>query len=617
MHGSWRRGWLPSHRWLIYSAPTPFASGDGTTLQRRRGALSNRIEPALWDPPPAGTRAFCLGSDEPGYKGRFRTGDGVRVAQTGTLDSATFIGAKCRIRGTVDYLPDGWRWLAYCAVLDTVLGLVTAWELDMVPGMRSDLLDAVVPTRLLGTSVELRFGIRAEGPGGQVEELEIPALYVDDVQLLGDLTRIYNRIPADGDTDVLVDAPIRFDAASSTADIDVSSVQITVNDELVYDGGNGGAQGAWTVDVIPLTDLGAARFVVTPPAPWPSLETVSVNVQAADTLAVMTQVNWTFTVIDAAAPVVASASAIGRKVVRVVFDEAVLATDPAQLDDALNFTNYSFSCSTVPHSAVEAVEVSRFSGREVDVLLNTEMTPDAVYTVTVSGVVDLVGNEIAPPDNIAEFAGYRCPQPRGRDFQLWKLIPAKNRREDDTGDLRKFFGVLQDVTDQLLCDVDDFTDIFDVDVAAERYVDHLLIYLGNPFDFELELIDKRRLARILVPLYKAKGTARGIIDAVRFFVGVEVEIRLLQMDGWILGDDELGVDTVLGTSVQRDLYSFEIVSPSVLTDAQRDRILTIADYVKPAHTHIARLIEPEVVVPIDPDHVELGLSELGENWQLH
>jgi len=36
---------------------------------------------------------------------------------------------------------------------------------------------------------------------------------------------------------------------------------------------------------------------------------------------------------------------------------------------------------------------------------------------------------------------------------------------------------------------------------------------------------------------------------------------------------------------------------------------------KPAHTHLARLVEP--AIPEVIDHVELGLSELGETWELH
>src|SRR6185369_6179522 len=112
-----------------------------------------------------------------------------------------------------------------------------------------------------------------------------------------------------------------------------------------------------------------------------------------------------------------------------------------------------------------------------------------------------------------------------RDFNLWEMIPQVNQDLDASRDLFKFVACLQEVVDLLLCDVDRWTDIIDVDVAEERYLDQMLIGLGNPFSFaaELEVIDKRRLVRVLVGMYRLKGTARGIRDAIRFFLGLEVE----------------------------------------------------------------------------------------------
>ena len=52
-----------------------------------------------------------------------------------------------------------------------------------------------------------------------------------------------------------------------------------------------------------------------------------------------------------------------------------------------------------------------------------------------------------------------------------------------------------------------------------------------------------------------------------------------------------------------------------LATEERRRLRTIVDYMKPAHTHFARLVEP--LIPEVLDHLELGLSELGETWLLH
>ena len=191
-----------------------------------------------------------------------------------------------------------------------------------------------------------------------------------------------------------------------------------------------------------------------------------------------------------------------------------------------------------------------------------------------------------------------------------------NVSEDVSRDLQKFIACLQEPTNLILCDIDDWSDILDPDIAPERFVDVMLSEAGNPFDFDLSLTDKRRLMRVLVPIYKSKGTDAGIINAIRFFLGIEVTITSSAFDGiWDLGVSELGVDTMLGTSDPASLYTFVIHTPIELSDEQRTRIIKIADYMKAAHTHF-RIEEPPPA-PIEPNHWELGLSELGVNTHLH
>ena len=47
--------------------------------------------------------------------------------------------------------------------------------------------------------------------------------------------------------------------------------------------------------------------------------------------------------------------------------------------------------------------------------------------------------------------------------------------------------------------------------------------LGNPFPFDLDDLSKRRLAAVLVEMYQQKGTAIGIRNAIRFFLGVDIQ----------------------------------------------------------------------------------------------
>ena len=121
---------------------------------------------------------------------------------------------------------------------------------------------------------------------------------------------------------------------------------------------------------------------------------------------------------------------------------------------------------------------------------------------------------------------------------------------------------------------------------------------------------------MLVSLYREKGTAQGIRDAIRFFLGIEVDsIDSFHGTTLILGESALGVDWELGPDKRFDLYAFDVTVGRALSDTERRRIRFLVDYLKPAHTHFIDLIEP--VPPEVIDHLELGLSELGVNWRLH
>ena len=228
------------------------------------------------------------------------------------------------------------------------------------------------------------------------------------------------------------------------------------------------------------------------------------------------------------------------------------------------------------------------------------------------------------PNNEAIFVGYACERPDDRDFDLWNFVPPVLKQLDENnggdatrGDFELWIACLQEPIDLLLCEIDKFTELADPDLAPESAVDAMLVDFGNQFNFELSLDEKKKLAKTLIEIYKQKGTAKGIENVINFFLGLEVEVVSLNAPSeiWELGVDELGIDTYLGPSDQYLLYSFKIVSPIALTEEQRKRITDIANYMKPAHTHLIEIEEPEV--PLVIDDWELGLSELGEKTELH
>ncbi|MCG8423432.1 MAG: phage tail protein [Proteobacteria bacterium] len=189
------------------------------------------------------------------------------------------------------------------------------------------------------------------------------------------------------------------------------------------------------------------------------------------------------------------------------------------------------------------------------------------------------------------FTGYRPPRPAARCFDLWSMLPKHNRRADTTGDLRRLIACFQEVVDWLLADVDRFVELFDLERAPAPFLDLILHDLGNPFAFDLTELEKRRLASVLVEMFQQKGTAVGIRNAVRFFLGIELAGMLpFTASTLVLGESALGVDWELGPSDRFARYAFSVVVAHPLSETQRRQIRTLVTYLKPAHTYFVDLI---------------------------
>lgn len=479
----------------------------------------------------------------------------------------------------------------------------------------------------LGGSQSVIFDFQA-GTAGTDATFEIDNILHDGPSGIS----VYNRFPVP-DTAGWPQVPfntgavlVSFSLADLLGDtVDVNNTDITIGGSLAYSGG--AFQGAftgtqssiatavaehWEIDISSLGPFDSEQILI--------VEVESQNSGATETLST----SWAFTFADTATPVVTSVVGIGQKTIRVTFDDDMLAESIAGVYDALNPANYSLTPLTAPGMLVEVVTVTPVSSTTFDLGLDVEHTPNAQYLLTVaSGTRDSDGNGIVPPDNQFTFFGFIPSIPGGRRFNLYQMMPLFIRQEDqqNTKDLEKFLSILQENTDLLLTSIDRWADIIDIDTASENFIDAILVDLGNPFTelglAPLELIDKRRLATVLVEIYSQKGTCTGIINAVRFFLGVELTCYELNNtdDVWSLGDDDLGIGTILGTGDRRLMYTFYLVSAILLSDDVKDKIEIICEYMKPAHTHCAGIIEP--VDPLTTDHWELGISELDETTILH
>ena len=442
--------------------------------------------------------------------------------------------------------------------------------------------------------------------------LELPTLVVDTVAVVTAAQRpaLVNRDPGPDEVSVPIDATVALELVDPGPDgIDSAATRVWVDGVLAFDGGAApelqpGFDGP-AAEVIEGADT--LRVVLHPATFFASEAVVTVHVVSATLGGAHTlDQTYRFRVEDRTAPRLVGGQATGQRTVELGFDEAVRVIDPA-----------GFSLSPRDFPAVPAaVLAAEADGARVRLTLHTELTPDVRYEVVAAGVADLSGNAVLAPFDRATVRGFLPLRPEARRFDLWAMLPKHNRRDDLTGDLWRFIACLQEVTDLLLADVDRFPEVFDLERAPEVFLDLILADLGNPFPFDLDELGKRRLASVLVEMYRQKGTARGIINAVRFFLGVELEaVTAYAGEALVLGESELGVDWILGPSNRFARYAFDVVVGVPLTDAQRRQLRAIVEYLKPAHTHFVTLVEP--APPALIDHWELGVSEVGVTTDLH
>ena len=442
--------------------------------------------------------------------------------------------------------------------------------------------------------------------------VELPGLYADNVAAIVAVERplLVNRDPGPGETGVPLEWFVALEVVDPGPDgVDRAATRVWMDGVLAFDGGavpevQPGFDGP-RAEVVETADT--LRVVLDPATPFASEAAVAVRVVSATTGgAHALDETYSFTAEDRTAPTVVAAQATAQRVVQIGFDEEVLVTDPA------GFAFKPLSFPAVPLTAISATA----AGSVVSLVLDGEMTPDVLHEVAVTGVSDLLGNPVGAPNDRAVFAGFRPPRPAARRFDLWTMLPRHNRRSDATGDLRRFIACLQEVADLLLAEADRYPDVFDLERAPEDFLDLILRDLGDPFPFDLDGLGKRRLASVLVEMYRQKGTAAGIENAIRFFLGIDITaITPFTGTTLILGESELGVDWELGPSDRFARYAFNVEVDEPLADTERRQIRAIVDYLKPAHTHFVDLVEPGI--PPVFDHWELGISELGLTTDLH
>lgn len=590
-----------------------------TPFTRELGTAQGRSVPTR-APVDQGDWTFVLGSDVAGRVFKFATGNSIHLAQTDDAAGIVALRPRVHLRPPTVAPPAGVVWTLTAAVDGTPF-------LSLPVERARDLADVATTIAFLGgAAFELSFALEVTGPGGPWE-LELPAVYVDAIRedaaaALEDLF-LLNRLPEPAETGVPRDSQIQVDitgAASSSSPV-LASTRIYVDDVLVFDGAT--FVNGWSGSTVSREGGDTRRLTFSAPADFASESLVSVRVVSESTLGAALDRTYSFQVEDYTIPTVVGAQARTRTTVRVEFSEAMSST--LALDAGswaieivqgpfLRWGDYRIGAAVW----VNVTGVEQVSDRLFDLTTDIDLTMAATYRVIVGGVTDVAGNLVDPAASTADFVALDT-RPAERSYELVRHVPAMNLAEDHTQDLRKFLWAWQEPLDQVLCRIDEWVQILDPDTAPEPFLDAMLVDLGNPFSFALQVDEKRRLVGLLVSIYQQKGTADGIISTIRLFLGLDVTINYPCFEGAYLGEAELGGDEdgtfILGGSAY-DAYGYEVVSGVLLDATQRERIEGLAEYMQPANEHLVAILEPTDPSPI-PDHMELGISDLDLTWDLH
>lgn len=552
---------------------------------------------------PAGSYILELGHADAGVKRWFKGGDHHRVESLIELTGMQLIRTTVRFRKAAT--PPGFTWKFKCMADE-----VPVFEqlLDRTFGSIDFVIPAAQAIVYGGTPLPIQFELELDGPVTAVE-LELPSASVDALieQSASNTYEVYSRVPTPNDTAVPLGYSVRFVVerpdltifASTAISLSIGGVNAIIN---------GVVQSGWSGSITPVWNAASTIYlvVVTPDVPFEPLTEYAVSASMAGNVVSA----WSFTTEDTIAPIVESAFSTSPTTVRVVFDEPIAEAT------AMDSSSYTLSLVSGAPAVVPGVLSVEFEApRTVVLTLATLLTRGAIYQATVVDVTDLFGNVVAAPNNSAQFAGYRWPVPAGRRTKLFEMLPEAVQSQDTTGEHERFLGVMQELFDLYYGIADKALEIIDPDFAPIEAVDNMLLDLGNPFDFlELTDIEKRILVQTLLAIYKTKGTGPGIVNALRFFLGIETSIRVYAWAPYPIGEAIIGETFVLGSSDQADLYTFELIVGVFLTDTERKNLTAIVNYMKVAHEHW-RLIEPEP--PVFIDHWQLGFSRLDTQTILH
>ena len=377
-------------------------------------------------------------------------------------------------------------------------------------------------------------------------------------------------------------APPRFLAAEA---ISPFVMRVTFDDNMTIDG----------VTSVLLAALWANAITRHNVDPLPGVNLDVESVVVADVYDPTIPMKWTFADAAERLAFVPDASDIGSVALQESDSTLWLLVDtdaPAGWNHA-SWGHFPWSCPPTGGPAIVWAEVN--IGAQFDLAMNWEMTPGCAYSIVANPLFeDESENPMNPLFITAHAVGFIPDVPVGRVFSHWRnMVPKKNRIEDATRDLERLSNCIEEILGWMLYYVDHFTDQWDPDLANDEQIEAMLYDMGNPFSTWTDLVltanQKRKLLRILIEIYKAKGTAWGIEQTIFFLLGEVVHCVEYIAGGWVLGVDALGSDGIAQViSLGWETFDFTPVAPpwelAVKVDGSAPQIVAFvpADFVDPA-----------------------------------
>ena len=171
---------------------------------------------------------------------------------------------------------------------------------------------------------------------------------------------------------------------------------------------------------------------------------------------------------------------------------------------------------------------------------------------------------------------------------LFDSLPAIYRKEGKTGFLYRllclFAGILAGVEDE----VDGTHNRLSPERAPQEFLPWLASWVALVLDETWPVEKRRQLIRQAVELYRWRGTIRGIRTFVEIYTGLVPDIVEHFRRGWQVGvRSTVGVDTKV-YELAEDAHCFSVFVNSFeeLTPDEKQKVMTIVETEKPAHTKV-------------------------------